>query len=130
MPKGFFLAEVDVANPNEYEAYRTRVLPTVEKYGGRSLVRGGSPTAIEGVAFGSRVIIIEFDSPEQAMVWYNCPEYQATAPPSIGSRRAARTPRSDRRQWARVPGSKVWCAGRHVQRSHDSADQGSGEGQR
>ena len=29
------------------------------------------------VGFVSRVIVIEFDSPEQVMAWYNCPEYQA-----------------------------------------------------
>jgi uncharacterized protein (DUF1330 family) len=38
MPKGYYLSEVDVTNPAAYEAYRTRVLPTVEKFGGRFLV--------------------------------------------------------------------------------------------
>ena len=70
MPKGYFLSEVDVTNPTAYDAYRTRVLPTVEKFGGRFLVRGGEPKAIEGGGFANRVIIIEFDSPEQAMAWY------------------------------------------------------------
>jgi uncharacterized protein (DUF1330 family) len=80
VPKGYFLAEVDVASPSEYEAYRTRVLPIVEKYGGRFLVRGGSPTVIEGDRFEARVIIIEFESTDQAMTWYNSPEYQAIVP--------------------------------------------------
>jgi len=80
MPKGYFLSEVDVANPEAYEAYRTRVLPTVEKYGGRFLVRGGQPKAIEGGGFASRIIVIEFDNLEQVMAWYNCPEYQAIVP--------------------------------------------------
>ena len=80
MPKGYFLSEVDATNPTAYEAYRTRVLPTVEKFGGRFLVRGGDPKAIEGGGFASRVIIIEFDNPEQASAWYHCPEYQALVP--------------------------------------------------
>ena len=80
MPKGYFLSEVDVANPEAHEAYRTRVLPTVEKFGGRFLVRGGQPKAIEGGSFANRIIVIEFDSPEQVMAWYNCPEYQAIVP--------------------------------------------------
>jgi len=79
MPKGYFLSEVDVANPEAYEAYRTRVLPTLEKFGGRFLVRG-QPKAIEGGGFASRVIVIEFYIPEQVMAWYNCPEYQAIVP--------------------------------------------------
>ena len=80
MPRGYFLSEVDVTNPTAYEAYRSRVLPTVEKFGGRFLVRGGEPKAIEGGGFAGRIIIIEFDSPEQAMAWYHCPEYQAIVP--------------------------------------------------
>lgn len=80
MPKGYFLAEVDVTKPSEYEVYRTRVLPAVEKYGGRFLVRGGSPTGIEGHGFAQRVIIIEFDSPAKAKAWYESPEYQAIVP--------------------------------------------------
>jgi uncharacterized protein (DUF1330 family) len=80
MPKGYFLSEVDVTNPEAYEAYRTRVLATVERFGGRFLVRGGEPKAIEGRGFASRVIVIEFDSPDRVMAWYNCPEYQAIVP--------------------------------------------------
>ena len=80
MPKAYFLSEVDVTNPTAYEPYRTRVLATVEKFGGRFLVRGGEPKAIEGGGFASRVIIIEFDSQEQAMNWYHRPEYQTIVP--------------------------------------------------
>jgi uncharacterized protein (DUF1330 family) len=80
VPKGYFLAEVDVTKPTEYEVYRSRVLQAVENYGGRFLVRGGSPTGIEGTGFARRVIIIEFDSPEQAQAWYDSPEYQAIVP--------------------------------------------------
>jgi hypothetical protein len=47
MPKGYFLSEVDVANPEAFEAYRTRVLPTVEKFGGCFLVRSGQPKATQ-----------------------------------------------------------------------------------
>jgi uncharacterized protein (DUF1330 family) len=54
MSKGYFLSEVDVANPEAYEAYRTRVLPSVEKFGGRFLVRGGEPKTIEGGGFACR----------------------------------------------------------------------------
>jgi uncharacterized protein (DUF1330 family) len=50
---------------------------TVERFGGRFLVRGGEPKAIDGGGFASRVIVIEFDSPEQVMVWYNCLDYPA-----------------------------------------------------
>ena len=80
MPKGYFIGEVDITNPDGYEAYRARVVPTVQKYGGRFLTRGGDPKLIEGANEAKRIVILEFDSPEQAATWYNSPEYQEILP--------------------------------------------------
>jgi len=80
MPKGYFIGEVDITNPDGYEGYRAQVVPTVQKYGGRFLTRGGDPKLIEGSNQAKRIVILEFDSPEQAAAWYNSPEYQAILP--------------------------------------------------
>lgn len=80
MPKGYIIAEVAVNDPNGYEGYRSQVMPTVEKYGGRFVVRGGDPKGLEGAPPSGRIVVIEFDSPERAMEWYNSPEYQAILP--------------------------------------------------
>ena len=80
MPKGYFIGEVDITNPDGYEGYRAQVVPTVQKYGGRFLTRGGDPKLIEGEKEAKRIVILEFDSPEQAAAWYNSPEYQEILP--------------------------------------------------
>lgn len=80
MPKGYFVAEVSVAEQGGYDAYRAKVLETVEAYGGRFLVRGGDPVLVEGEQPLGRVVVLEFDSPERASEWYKSPEYQAILP--------------------------------------------------
>jgi len=80
MPKGYLIAEIHVTDPDGYEGYRQRVVATIEAFGGRYLVRGGDPHLIEGTEPSGRVVVLEFDSPERAMEWYNSPAYQAILP--------------------------------------------------
>ena len=80
-PKGYIVTELTLTNPGpEYEEYRNKVPATVEAFGGRFLVRGGDPKVLEGGDPAGRVVILEFDSPDRAMQWYNAPEYQAILP--------------------------------------------------
>ena len=81
MPKGYIVAELTIDNPGaEISEYRGKVLATVEAYGGRFLVRGGQPAQIEGESPHNTSVILEFESPGQAMAWYNSPEYQRILP--------------------------------------------------
>ena len=80
MPKGYMLFEIEITEPVEYEVYRSQTAATLLKYGGKYLVRGGDPKIIEGTGSPARVVITEFDSVEQALDWYNSPEYQAILP--------------------------------------------------
>jgi len=80
MPKGYFFLEVEVIDPTDYDTYRSQSLATLQKYGGRFIVRGGEPVLVEGVDQPRRVVIAEFDSPESVQKWYNSPEYQAILP--------------------------------------------------
>lgn len=80
MPKGYIAAEVIVEDWNGYDQYRAQVLQTVQAYGGRFLVRGGDPKLVEGDEPLGRAVILEFESPERAMEWYDSPEYQRIAP--------------------------------------------------
>jgi uncharacterized protein (DUF1330 family) len=78
MPKGYWIARIDVKDPEVYKSYITHATPAYHKYGAKFLVRGGKCEAVEGPG-RSRNVVIEFDSYEQAMACYRSPEYQAAA---------------------------------------------------
>lgn len=71
----YLIAEVEVRDPQGYEEYRKLVGPTLQKYGGKFLVRGGKVETLEGDWNPKRVVVLEFESVEQAHKWYDSPEY-------------------------------------------------------
>ena len=71
----YFLVNVDVTNPEGYEEYRRMAGVTIGQYGGKFLVRGGAAEALEGTTVPKRVVLLQFDTVEQARAWYNSPEY-------------------------------------------------------
>jgi uncharacterized protein (DUF1330 family) len=71
----YVIAEVEVTDASAYEQYRKLVAPTIEKYGGRFLVRGGKVESKEGGWSPPRFVIVEFPSLERAREWYQSPEY-------------------------------------------------------
>jgi len=76
--KGYLIAEAKVHDAEAYEAYKPLSLAAVEQYGGRFVVRGGAAEVLEGQwSPPQRMIIVEFDSVEQAKRFYHSPEYQA-----------------------------------------------------
>jgi uncharacterized protein (DUF1330 family) len=80
MPKGYLYAEFEVRDPEVFEAYRSKVGALAGSFGGRYVVRRGEPVVLDGKWSPKRVVIIEFDSPEQVRVFYESPEYQAILP--------------------------------------------------
>ena len=73
--KGYVIGEVAVKDPAAYEEYRKQVLATIEKFGGRFLVRGGRSEGVEGAPPAGRIVILEFPSFDQAAKWYRSGEY-------------------------------------------------------
>lgn len=65
-----------IKDPVKMELYRSRVLQTVEAYGGRYVVKGGKLDVVEGTWQPVYPVIIEFPSLEQAHRWYNSEEYR------------------------------------------------------
>lgn len=76
MAKGYWIARVDVSDPDAYKAYIAANAAAFSKYGARFLVRGGPYSVKEGAA-RPRNIVIEFDSYEKALACYDSPEYSA-----------------------------------------------------
>ena len=72
----YFIVDIDVTNPTAFEEHRKAVPATVEKYGGKFLVRGGRMEVVEGSWRPKRVVVTEFPSLEQARRWYYSEEYR------------------------------------------------------
>ena len=71
----YVIVDVDVTDPILYEEYKKLAAPTVELYGGKYIARGGKTETLEGDWSPSRLVILQFDSVEQAKSWVNSPEY-------------------------------------------------------
>ncbi|TCO70864.1 DUF1330 domain-containing protein [Rhodovulum euryhalinum] len=76
MPKGYWVAHVDVRDPQAYERYKAANAAPFAEYGARFLVRGGAQQVREGAA-KTRTVVIEFPSLEAAIACYESPAYQA-----------------------------------------------------
>ena len=72
----FVIAEIEVKDPRAYDEYKKGVGATVEKFGGRFLVRGGKVTTYEGGWKPERMIVIEFPDTKALDAWYNSPDYK------------------------------------------------------
>jgi len=75
MAKGYWIAHVDVTDPEAYQAYVRANAVAFAKFGGRFLVRGGSYKAVEGVA-RARQVVLEFKDYATALACYDSQEYQ------------------------------------------------------
>lgn len=73
--KGYWMAMVDVTDPETYRKYIEANGAAFAKYGARFVVRAGRSTSPEGPT-GNRHVLVEFDSYETALACYHSPEYQ------------------------------------------------------
>jgi uncharacterized protein (DUF1330 family) len=76
MTKGYWVARVDVADPEGYKAYVAANAEPLKKYGARFLVRAGRFENPEGSS-RTRNVVIEFPSYQAALDCWKSPEYQA-----------------------------------------------------
>jgi uncharacterized protein (DUF1330 family) len=73
----YIVLNIDVTNPEQYAEYVKVAGATVERYGGRYLVRGGRAIKLEGSLEPKRLVVLEFPSLERASAWWESAEYQA-----------------------------------------------------
>ena len=74
MPKGYWIASVEVKNQDGYKQYAGMLPDVFRKYGGRYVTRGGAMEVMEG-KFRSRTVVVEFPSYQAALDCYRSPEY-------------------------------------------------------
>ena len=75
MPKGYWIANVDVRDPEGYKAYIAAGAPAFAKYGGKFVVRAGKFLVVQGTT-RSRQVVIEFKDFATALACYESPEYR------------------------------------------------------
>jgi uncharacterized protein (DUF1330 family) len=73
--KGYWIAQINVTDPEGFKAYVAALLGHLGKFGGRFLVRAGAQEVTEGTA-PPRTAVIEFPSYEAASACYRSPDYQ------------------------------------------------------
>ena len=71
----YIISDVTVKDREAYEAYRRRAAPSIARYGGRYLARGGAIESLEGNWTPHIIVIVEFPDLESARTWYRSPEY-------------------------------------------------------
>ena len=76
MPKAYWIARVDVHDPESYKAYVETAKPAFERHSARFLARGGRTEVLEGAA-RARNVVIEFASMDEALACYHSAEYTA-----------------------------------------------------
>jgi uncharacterized protein (DUF1330 family) len=74
-----------VTDPEGIKPYSQQVDATFAPFGGRYVVRGGKTASLEGEP-PKRIVMIAFDSMEQAQAWYDSPAYRAIRHKSATSR--------------------------------------------
>jgi uncharacterized protein (DUF1330 family) len=72
----YVIVEIDIVDPAGYEEYKQLASATVEKYGGKYIVRGGAVETLEGDWNPKRIVVLQFDSIQRAKEWLNCEEYR------------------------------------------------------
>lgn len=72
----YVIVEIEITDPVGYEEYKKLAGATVEKYGGKYIVRGGNTEVLEGNWKPKRIVILEFPTMARAKEWLNSEEYR------------------------------------------------------
>ena len=78
MPKGYWLARLDINDRETFAEYRKRNAAPITRFGGRFVVKGGKAETLLGPVREENVVI-EFDDYAQAKACFQSAEYQAAA---------------------------------------------------
>jgi uncharacterized protein (DUF1330 family) len=77
MAKGYWISSYRaIKNPDALAAYAKLAGPAIQGGGGRFLARGNPAKAYEA-GLEQRIVVIEFDSVQQAIAAHDSPGYQA-----------------------------------------------------
>jgi uncharacterized protein (DUF1330 family) len=72
---GYAIISVEVKDEAAYNSVLDQVPAIVEAHGGRYLVQGGTAEVIRGDWKPDRLVVLEFDTVEQAKRWQEADDY-------------------------------------------------------
>ncbi len=85
----YLIIDINMADRSKFKKYARAVQGTVEAFGGRYLCKWGMLETLEGKWGASRIVLVEFETAEQAKAWWVSEEYR----PLKALRREASTTR-------------------------------------
>lgn len=71
----YVVVNIEIRDPAAYERYKALAPPSIARYGGHYLARGGPTTRLEGGWMPRRLVILEFANADDARAWWASPEY-------------------------------------------------------
>ena len=87
---GYVIGQLnEIKNAEAFAAYQGAAGPTVRQYGGKLVFNSMKVDAGDGDWSPAGMVILEFESVEQARKWYNSPEYQAVIGQRLNSAASA-----------------------------------------
>ena len=87
---GYVLGQINEITDSEgFAAYQDAAAPTLAKYSGKIVVNSTKVEAVDGGWSPSSIVMVEFESVEQARKWYHSPEYQAAVGKRFNSSESA-----------------------------------------
>jgi uncharacterized protein (DUF1330 family) len=89
MMAAYLIVDINVADRSKFKEYATAVQSTVEAYGGSYPCKWGIAETMEGEWDVNKIVLIKFETTEQAKAWWNSEEYR----PLKALRREASTTR-------------------------------------
>lgn len=75
--RGYIYVEMRIRDPQGLQAYSALSAPAVHAAGGKYIVLGSIPQALEGTANPYPVVIVEFETAAKAREFYHPAAYQA-----------------------------------------------------
>ena len=76
MPKAYWVVTYrSVKNPEAWQAYAKQAGPAITAFGGRFLIRN-MPAKTYEAGLNERVVLVEFDSLDQAVACHDSPAYK------------------------------------------------------
>jgi uncharacterized protein (DUF1330 family) len=84
----YVISDIEVTDPAAFEEYKKLSPPSVAKYGGRFLARGGDMEILEGDWSPTRLAILEFPDVGAAKAWIDSAEYAPARQVRRGSARS------------------------------------------